>query len=209
MPEYEANIESLCKLAKKLGAAHAVSLSAQKVVVDERVRLKCSVPVCDDYGVSLMCPPNVMSVNEFRRILAKYKRAILVQFESPIPAEMRKEIKKANNVAALYRSGLFLKSYEEYFDPVKLKLHHAVCKIEAKAFELGYRFAVGFIAGSCKLCPACVTVNSGKPCRHPFEARPSMEAVAIDAFQTAANAGLPFKIPAKDKAVWNGLVLID
>jgi predicted metal-binding protein len=205
----EANIESLCKLAKKLGATNAVAFNAQKVVVDERVRLKCSVPVCDDYGVSLMCPPNVVSVDEFRRILAKYKHAILIQFETPIPDEIRREIKKADNVAALYKNDAFHRNYEKYLDPVKLKLHKTVCKIEAKAFELGYRFAAGFIAGSCKLCPACVTVSSGEPCRHPFQARPSMEAMAIDAFQTAANAGLPFRMPAKDKSVWNGLVLID
>jgi predicted metal-binding protein len=209
MAEFKANLESLCKLARKLGATNAVSLDAHKVVVDERVRLKCSVPVCDDYGVNLMCPPNVMSVNEFRGIAAKYKQAILIQIETPIPAEMRKETKKADNVANLYRSDLFLKSYRKHFDPVKLKLHHIVCKIEAKAFELGYRFAVGFIGGSCKLCPSCVTVNSGRPCRHPFQARPSMEAMGIDAFQTAANAGLPFDMPPKGKAVWNGLVLID
>jgi len=207
--ELKANIEALCELAKKSGATNAVSFDAGKVIVDERVRLKCSVPVCDDYGVNLMCPPNTMSVKEFREILAKYKRAILVQIESPIPAEMRKEIKKADNVAALYRSDLFLKSYREHFDPVKLKMFRIVSKIESKAFESGYRFATGFIAGSCKLCSECVTLSSHEPCRHPFMARPSMEAVGIDAYQTAANAGLPFKIPLRNHAVWNGLVLID
>jgi len=35
-----------------------------------------------------------------------------------------------------------------------------------------------------------------------------MEAVGIDVFKTAKNAGLPFEIPAKDKTVWNGLVLV-
>lgn len=209
MSEFETHAESLCKLAKKLGATNVVSFNAGKVAVDERVRLKCSVPICDDYGLNLMCPPNVMSVNEFRGILAKYKHAILVQFEAPIPVEMKKEIEKAEDVAALYSSELFLKSYRKHFDPVKLKLHRTVCKIEAKAFELGYRFAVGFIAGSCKLCSECVTVSSQEPCRHPFRARPSMEAVGIDAFQTAANAGLPFEIPLKNKIVWNGLLLID
>jgi len=145
----------------------------------------------------------------FIQCLAKYKHAILVQIESPIPVEMREEIKKADNVAALYKSDIFLKSYRKYLDPVKLRLHRIVCKMEAKAFELGHRFAVGFIAGSCKLCSECVTVSSREPCRHPFQARPSMEAVGIEAFQTAANAGLPFKIPPKNNTVWNGLVLID
>lgn len=208
MSKVQANLKALCKLAKEAGATNAVSFSAKDVVVDERVRLKCCVPVCDDYGVSLMCPPKVISVMEFREALAKYSHAILVQIEAEIPAEMKREIKKADDVAALYKSDKFLQSYKESFDPIKLRLHRVVHKVEARAFSLGYRFATGFIAGSCRLCPECITQNSNKPCRHPFRARPSMEAVGIDAFKTAENAGLPFDIPAKEKAVWNGLVLV-
>lgn len=208
MSRAQANLKALCKLAKELGATNATSFHAKDVVVDERVRLKCCVPICDDYGINLMCPPNVMSINEFRGILAKYQHAILIQTEAPIPPEMKKEIQKADDVAALYKSDRFLQSYKDSFDPVKLRLHRIVRKVEARAFALGYRFATGFVAGSCKLCPDCVAQNSHEPCRHPFQARPSMEAVGIDAFQTAKNAGLPFKIPAKEKTVWNGLILV-
>ncbi|MCK4320850.1 hypothetical protein KAW11_04460, partial [Candidatus Bathyarchaeota archaeon] len=72
MSQVETNLEALCKLAKKFGVTNAVSFNAKRVVVDERVRLKCLVPVCDDYGLNLMCPPNMMSVQEFREILARY-----------------------------------------------------------------------------------------------------------------------------------------
>jgi len=208
MAQVETNLQDLCKLARKLGATNAVSFSAKGVVVDERVRLKCLVPVCDDYGLNLMCPPNVMSVQEFREILAKYSHAVLVQIEEPIPAEMKAEIRKADDVSALYKSPRFLDIYKKHFNPVKLKLHRIVHKVEAQAFSQGYRFAVGFIAGSCKLCPECVAADSHGSCRNPFRARPSMEAMGIDAYQTARNAGLPFDIPTKDKIVWNGLVLI-
>jgi predicted metal-binding protein len=126
-----------------------------------------------------------------------------------MPAEVKVEIRKAADVSALYRDPRFLESYEKYFTPVKTKLQRIVHRIESKAFLQGYRFSVGFIAGSCKLCPKCVAVDSCEPCRHPFRARPSMEAMGIDAVQTARNAGLPFDIPAKDKIVWNGLVLVD
>jgi len=149
-----------------------------------------------------------MRVHEFAEALAKYSRAILVQIEVAIPAEMKDDIHKAEDVAALYRSDRFLESYKKHFDPVKLKLHRIVHKVKARAFALGYRFAVGFIAGSCKLCAECVAINSSKPCRHPFRARPSMEAVGIDVFETAKNAGLPFDIPPKKETVWNGLVLV-
>ena len=209
MSQVEKNLEVLCKLAKELGATNAVSFKAKGVVVDERVRLKCLVPVCDDYGLNLMCPPYVMSVQEFREVLAKYNWAILIQIEEPIPAEMKKEIRQACDVAALYKSAKFIDSYKKSFDPIKLKQHRIVHKVEAQAFMLGYRFATGFKAGSCKLCPECMaSSNSQEPCRHPFRARPSMEAVGIDVFKTAENAGLPFDIPSTNKTVWNGLVLV-
>jgi len=208
MPQVEADLEALCKLAKDLGATNAVSLDAKSVVVDERARLKCSIPVCDDYGLNLMCPPNVMSIQAFREILAKYNRAILVQIEVRMPPEMIREIEKAEDVAALYKSASFLDSYRKSFDPVKLKIHRIVRKVEAQAFALGYRFATGFTAGSCKLCKECVAISSHEPCRQPFRARPSMEAVGIDVFKTAENAGLPFEIPVRDKTVWNGLLLV-
>ena len=149
-----------------------------------------------------------MSVHGFREMLAKYNHAILIQIEVPIPSEMMEEIRKAEDIAALYKSTKFLEIYKRSFDPVKLKLGRIVHKVEARAFALGYRFATGFVAGSCKLCNECVTIDSHEPCRHPFRARPSMEAVGIDVFKTAENAGLPFEIPAKDKTVWNGLVLV-
>ncbi|UCE29429.1 MAG: DUF2284 domain-containing protein [Candidatus Bathyarchaeota archaeon] len=208
MSQVEADLKALCKLAKGLGVTNAVSFDARGVVVDERVRLKCLVPVCDDYGLNLMCPPNVMSVQESREMVVRYDWAILVQIEERIPAEMMREIQQAEDVAALYRNTRFKDSYKKTFDPIKLKLHHTVHKVEAQAFALGYRFATGFIAGSCKLCPECVARKPQESCRHPFQARPSMEAVGIDVFKTAQNAGLPFDIPPKGKTVWNGLVLV-
>lgn len=209
MSQIERDLEGLCKLAKELGATNAASFNANDVIVDERVRLKCIIPPCDDYGLNLMCPPYVISVQEFRGVLSKYKWAILIQIEVPITAKMKKQIWQADDVAALYKSTNFMDSYKKTFDPIKLKLHHIVNKVEAQAAMLGYRFATGFNAGSCKLCPECTIKNSQEACRHPYQSRPSMEAVGIDVFKTAENAGLPFDMPTKNKAVWNGLVLVN
>ncbi len=209
MSKVEANLESLCKMARELGATNAMPFKAKGVVVDERVRLKCLAPICDDYGLNLMCPPHIIGVQEFREILTKYDWAILIQIEEPVPTEMKKEIEQTDDVAALYKNAKFLGIYSESFDPIKVRLQHVVDKVEAQAFTLGYRFATGFIAGSCELCSECVArSNPQEPCRHPFRARPSMEAVGIDVFKTAENAGLPFDIPSTNKAVWNGLVLV-
>jgi predicted metal-binding protein len=208
MSQTEKNLQALSNLAKKLGATNAKSFNAKDVVVDERVRLKCQIPPCDDLGLNLMCPPYVMSVKQTREIISKYNWAILIQIEAPITEKLKKQTRQANDVAALYTNKKFSSAYKKAFDPIRLKLHNIVNKVEAKANMLGYRFATGFKAGPCKLCPECIVKTQSKICRHPYQSRPAMEAIGIDVYKTAQNAGLPFDIPTKNKAVWNGLVLI-
>ena len=56
---------------------------------------------------------------------------------------------------------------------------------------------------------AATGTSTSEPCRKPFRARPSMEAVGIDVLATAAAAGLPVQMPATDDPVWTGLLLLD
>jgi predicted metal-binding protein len=79
--------------------------------------------------------------------------------------------------------------------------------LEAEAFKAGYYYAAGFSGGICLLCPTCAGV--GNPCRHPYEARPSMEGVGIDVFKTAANAGLPIALSSDQPVRWTGLLLVE
>ena len=208
MTQIQKDLQILCLEAKKLGAKNAKPLSAKDVIVDPRVRLKCLIPPCDGYGQNLMCPPYILTIEEFKEIFSKYKWAILIQIEAPITKEMKKQIQQAKNVAELYINTKFSDNYNTVFDPIRLKLHKIINKIEAQAYLLGYRFATGFKAGPCKLCPDCIVKKNVEICRYPYQSRPSMEAVGIDVFKTAQNADLPFKIPTKNKAIWNGLVFI-
>lgn len=207
----EHDLKRLCDLLKEWGAANAKAFDAKDVTVDERVRLKCQVPICSGYGASLMCPPNVMPLVDFIKVLAKYQYAILVQVNCPIPQEMQPMIaSESTDVTDLYQNEEFLSSYNESIKQTKMELHKLTNRVEAAAFSMGYRFATGFIGGQCILCEECVAQGSNnEPCRHPFRARPSMEAMGIDVFQTAYNAGLPFDIPPKETTVWTGLVLVD
>lgn len=209
MMELQKDLEVLCKFAKDLGATNAKPFSAKDVVIDERVKMKCRVPPCRDYGKNLMCPPYVMSTKELRDVLSKYEWALLIQVEAPFNTDVKNEILQTGDVASLYRKKGFLIAFGQNFGSNFNLLHLIVNKVEAKASMLGYRFATGFKAGACKLCSECVAENSGKHCRHPYQARPSMEAVGIDVLKTAEIAGLPVDFPPKDKAVWNGLVLIN
>ena len=57
----EKNLENDLKLyaqkAIEFGASDAKIILSREVIVDERVRLKCSVPKCPLYGSSPSCPP--------------------------------------------------------------------------------------------------------------------------------------------------------
>jgi predicted metal-binding protein len=191
----------LVEKARELGADAAVLLSARDVVIDERVRLKCAVPVCQGYGNYLHCPPNTFSVAEFREILARFDTALLVQVESP------------RNSLDIDDEGLANKNAAELEDLLhgdsNRRLLSLIGRLEAEAFKAGFYYATGLAGGICLLCPDCVRVASGEPCRHPYEARPSMEGVGIDVYRTAANAGLPIALSADEPVRWTGIVLVD
>ncbi len=181
--------DKIISLLKEQGASVVASLKIADIIVDERVRLKCRVPVCNSYNRNLMCPPFVQSVTEFREALRKYNQAILLQ----VSAELDETYANAPT--------------EEVFLPAR-KLHELVNLGEKEAFIAGVRFAAGFIGGCCRLCDECVAVQGGISCRFPFKARPSMEAMGIDVMATAEKAGLPVTFPIKNRVTWTGLILL-
>jgi predicted metal-binding protein len=182
-------LDDIISLLKERGASAVVLANTADIVVDERVRLKCRVPVCDSYNKNLMCPPYVPSVAEFREALKNYKEAILIQ------------------ISALLHETCTNAPAEEVFLPAR-KLHELVNLGEREAFTAGFRFAAGFIGGCCRLCDECIAAQGGTSCRFPFKARPSMEAMGIDVIATAEKAGLPLTFPIKNKVTWTGLILL-
>ena len=90
-----------------------------------------------------------------------------------------------------------------------VKMLRLVNTTEAIAFKMGFYLAAGLSGGECCLCRKCVTPQSGRPCRHPFEARPSMEAMGIDVIATCKKAGVPVFLSSKKNIRWTGLVLLD
>ena len=199
-----ADLDRLCENALSYGASAAVSMNARDIVLDPRVRLKCMVPQCANYGRNLMCPPNVMDMAAFSAALGLYNDAILVQCPIPLDADFMKEF-EGSSIEDIYDSG----EYHERMTRSERQFQDLLGRLESDALGLGYRFAAALTGGPCRLCDECVGQGSGERCRHPFRSRPSMEAMGIDVYQTARNAGLPFDIPAKDRPVWNGVVLLD
>jgi len=204
------HLQHMVSRARVLGADAAAPLPAQAVVVDERVSLKCRVPLCGHYGVNLMCPPHVPSPAETRAALKRYSDTLVVQQDIPLSREAVDEVLASEEPAGVRDDGGESggASYERRLRASQNLFAELMTALEAEAYRMGYRFAAAFAGGDCVLCEVCAGVTGGQ-CKRPGEARPSMEAVGIDVVATAEAAGLKLKVPAGDAPRWTGLLLID
>jgi predicted metal-binding protein len=218
------HMQQIVGRARALGAGSAAPLPARAVVVDERVNFKCRVPLCAHYGVNLMCPPNTPTAAETRTALARYSDTLVVQQDIPMTqaavdealeglgyAEARVPAAPgaAASVSAARGGGSAQTlTYEATLRDSQNTFARLMSALEGEAFKMGYRFAAAFAGGDCVLCDVCAGAT-GEACKHPFEARPSMEAVGIDVIATAEAAGLVVEMPADEHPRWTGLLLID
>ena len=199
----------LVQAARTLGAADAKVIPASDVIVENRVPLKCRAG-CIGYGKKLTCPPYVPTPDEFRKILAEYRYALLVKFISPATAD-------PDVICSIYRYWLdpeapagkkerATRFWKEHFDgtgafaPMMLELERA-------AFNAGNPFALAFINGSCRLCETC-NVKAGI-CIHPTQARIPEHAVGVNMVKTAEKAGMPIRFPVQGHPELMALLLID
>ncbi|MFO7650640.1 MAG: DUF2284 domain-containing protein [bacterium] len=113
-------------------------------------------------------------------------------------------------VLAEYRRGL-LYSYTcvpRGYRSKRLRMQRLVAAIERQAFLDGYYRAFALMAGPCRLCDRC---NLDGRCRHPSEARPSLEGCGIDVYATARKSGVKLEVVARPDAAatFINLVLLD
>ena len=170
----QADLQRYKQKAIELGASQVEVIPAQWVPVDERVRLKCSVPPCPNYNRCGYCPPYTPEPEFMRKALGQFKWAVL--FRTDVPVEHFADITQ----------------YYPHGRNEQRKTDEIAAKLETTAFADGYRFAMGFGAGGCRdtLCNGglCQMLDSGR-CRFLLKARPSMEAMGIDGFGLAAKVG--------------------
>ena len=174
-----ADLETLRRKALELGAAAAEIIPTSKIVVDERVRLKCIVPRCLRAGETPNCPPYVPELELIRKAFAKFSWGILLKAHvTPIEdyAPSTRQSKAGEQQTLLFHQ----------------KSGEIVYEIERLAYKHGYHLAMGFGGGSCKdyLCRGliCQFLDSGR-CRFPLRARPAMEAMGIDVFDLISKVG--------------------
>jgi len=190
--EAERALDDLRKFAMKLGAADARIISTDKVVVENRVVLKCK-HWCDQYGVNWSCPPFVPSTEEFRSILKEYEYAMVAKFQSS--AEVSEEAHRlltSEEPLGIQRGREELEGFYRIWGEDKRKVHSSLLKLEKFAFTKGFAFALSLRAGACNLCSRC---NVTKPCVHPEMLRFPPEAVGVNLIKTLQNAGISLSVP--------------
>jgi predicted metal-binding protein len=199
----------LVKLALEKGAADAKIILTSKVVVEDRVVLKCKVG-CNHYGKTLACPPYTPTAGEFRKIVSEYSYAIFMKFTTNATAdpEVYKHLMTYETDPALPRETKekAAKFWQDWKDS-KRQMLQSVVALEKAAMNKGYSLAISFISGHCQLCDSC-NIES-KICRHPELMRMSEDAIGVNVKKTAANAGIAFNFPFTKNADSFALLLID
>jgi predicted metal-binding protein len=200
--------EFLAKLALELGAADAKVIPTRKVVVEDRVVLKCKVG-CNNYGKTLACPPYTPSAEEFRKIVAEYSCALFMKFVSKAEAtsEIQKLLSKTDTSGLDKKSKAEVDAFWTAWKNDKKEMLTSVVKVEKEAMRKGYSLAIGFVSGSCQLCDKCNTDT--KICAHPDMARMSEDAVGVNVKKTAKNAKIEFVFPFPKNPASFALLLID
>jgi len=153
-----------------LGASDTRIVPTGMISIEDDVVEMCRPPLCEEYGRSINCPPNVMSPKEARMWVRGFSAALFFKIDV---------------------------SPETLFSPKGLdvfrKVYIIASKLETLSEGLGFDHSKGLGAGSCKsvFCgdiPCDALMDKGR-CRYPSLARPSMEALGMNVFRLARDVG--------------------
>jgi len=202
------SLDFLRKQALESGAEDAKIIPVKKIVIEERVVLKCGLG-CEKYGKSLACPPYAPSPRKFRKIVSEYRYALFMKFKSHAEgdADLIKYLAKTDDPAVPQEMKAKVDVFWSAWKNDMKKLLDTVVELEKTAAGKGYLLAVGLVSGSCQLCEKC-NLEKGF-CIHPALRRYSEEAVGVNVKATAEKAGIKFTLPFDKNPETFALLLID
>jgi predicted metal-binding protein len=204
----EISFDSIRKQALQLGAIEAEIIPVNKIVIEERMILKCSLG-CEKYGKTLACPPHAPTPERFQKIVNEYHYAMFMKFKSTAELEPQliRYLAKTpdNTVPAEIRAKVerFWAAWKHDAD----KLLDTVLALEKAAAKEGFILAAGFVSGACQVCEKC-NVEKGV-CLHPERRRYSEEGLGVNVKATAERAGIKFTLPFEKTPETYALLLID
>ncbi len=154
--------------------------------ISESVRLKCQIPLCKNYGMRKVCPPNLPSIPTIREAFKNCQQGYIVVQRVLVDDLGGKE--------------------ESNIEKLETKMVDTITDLERILIGEGYYKVYGLGPGGCHLCETCTP--SGEPCRHPYKARPCLSAMGIDITALAKKKGIPMEWPPKDEVLIMGMLLI-
>ena len=198
----------LLEEARRLGALEAKLITPDKIVVENRVLLKCQYG-CDSYGHKFVCPPYTPTPDEFRKILKEYQSVLVVKF--PAHAEAKEDVGRSllrNQFGPDTTSDIRerTRKFWDTWNEDKKRILLAMLDLEKAAFNRGYTLAFALTAGACSLCDKCTLEGT---CTHPAMARFSEHAVGVNVTKTLANIGMSVTFPFEKSPEGLGMVLIE
>jgi predicted metal-binding protein len=141
-------------------------MDPRKVVVSAWVRYKCMFG-CGEFGRAATCPPNLPDIEECRRLFDEYSEAVLFHFE-----------------------GVFEEPDDRHV--WTKEINGSLLAIERETFLSGQYKAIVIYMDPCNICGECVTDKSD--CRYPKEARPSLEGLGVDVYETVRKQGYDISV---------------
>jgi predicted metal-binding protein len=202
------SLNFLLKKALELGATDAKIIPSEKIVIENRILLKCKLG-CEKYGQTLACPPYAPLPDEIRKIVREYRYVMFMKFKSRAQGDSKliKNLTKTNQKSITPEMKAEVESFWSDWNKDLKKQLETVLELEKTAGEKGYILAIGFVSGSCSLCEKC-NLDKGF-CVNPAKRRYAMEAVGVNVKATAEKAGIEFTMPFIKNPETYALLLID
>ncbi len=166
MNSAQLSVDGLEEIFIKSGFNDFKWIDPQNIIVAQWVRMKCMFG-CSNYGQGACCPPNLPSVPECERFFREYEKAVIFHFEQ--------QMENPDDRHAWSRE-------------INLKL----MDVERAVFLAGYEKTFLLFMDSCQICEECV--GNKVDCKHPKQARPAPEGMAVDVFKTARHAGYHIEV---------------
>ncbi len=155
-------------------------IAGSDVLVEQWVRFKCTY-ACRQFGKHALCPPNAPSIGECRELFQSYERIALIHMEKAL-AEGEDAADWKRNVNA------------------------RLLELERDVFLAGFHKVLVTFPADCSVCADCVT--SKQDCRHKGKARPTPDALGVDVYGTARQAGMPIFVLTERSQTMNRYALM-
>jgi len=175
--------DDLVQLALSCGAARAVVLSRDMLVVSPMFRDICKSNSCGQYDRCWVCPPEIGEIDALIRSLDDYQHMLWYQSISPIEDSF--------DIEGMLCAG-------QTHAQLSQRLHSALKSVGLSGF-------LHLTCGGCHLCSRCAMADN-LPCRHPEKALPSLEGYGVDVYGTTRHTPLPY-INGQNTVTYFGAVL--